>query len=285
MASADLYVGAPQDFQVGLFASDDQGVKLVSFGSVDLTFSYLGADGSAAAQAGVPEGTFPATYVPSPGTGVGQDTGAPTLTAPAEARGVYVNQDVTFDQAGVYETPIVADIEGLGNQTLTATFQVLSKPALPAPGDPALKTKNHVIGEKGVTPVSIDSQALDGAPIPDPELHRWTIADAIAAGRPTLVLFATPIYCLSLFCGPTIDAVQALAAPRGPGGVHPYRDLEGPRRSSVINQAAADWLLRNGDLTEPWLYLIGPDGTILEHRWGPLFDPGRWAALDALPSS
>jgi hypothetical protein len=283
VASSDLYVGAPQDFQVGIFASDDQGVKLVSFGSVDLTFSYLGADGSAEAEVGVPDGSYPAGYVPAPGTGVGQDTGTPTLTAPAEARGVYVNQDVTFDEPGVYETQIAADIEGVGPQTLTATFQVLAKPALPAPGDPALKTKNHVIGDEGVKPVSIDSQAQDGAPIPDPELHHDTIAGAIAAGRPALVLFATPVYCQSLFCGPTLDAVQTLAADHEGQAEFIHIEIWKDYDNSVVNQAAADWLLRDGDLTEPWLYLIGPDGTILE-RWGPLFDPDQvGAALDALP--
>ena len=36
-------------------------------------------------------------------------------------------------------------------------------------------------------------------------------------------------------------------------------------------------------MTEPWLYLIGPDGVIAD-RWGPLFDPEQVAAaLDALP--
>ena len=133
VASADLYVGAPQDFQVGIFASDDSGVKLVSFGSVDLTFSYLGADGSAAAEAGVPDGSFPATYVPAPGTGAAWTPAPRRSRRPSEARGVYVNQDVTFDEPGVYETQIAADIEGLGAQTLTATFQVLAEPACPPP--------------------------------------------------------------------------------------------------------------------------------------------------------
>jgi hypothetical protein len=283
VASTDLYVGAPQDFQVGVFASDDNGVKLVSFGSVDLTFSYLGADGSAAAQAGVPDGTFAATYVPAPGTGVGQDTGVPSLTTPADARGVYVNQDVTFAEPGVYEAQVAADIDGLGAQSLTATFQVLAEPALPAPGDRALKTKNHVIGDKGVKPVSIDSQAQDGAPIPDPELHRTTIAQAIATGSPALVLFATPVYCQSLFCGPTLDAVQMLAADHAGQAEFIHVEIWKDYAKSVVNEAAADWLLREGDLTEPWLFLIGSDGTILD-RWGPLFDPDQVAAaLDALP--
>ena len=54
-------------------------------------------------------------------------------------------------------------------------------------------------------------------------------------------------------------------------------------QKSVVNEAAADWLYRDGDLTEPWLYLIGADGVIAD-RWGPLFDPDEVAAaLDALP--
>ena len=36
-------------------------------------------------------------------------------------------------------------------------------------------------------------------------------------------------------------------------------------------------------MTEPWLYLIGADGTIAD-RWGPLFDVDEVAtALEALP--
>jgi peroxiredoxin len=58
-----------------------------------------------------------------------------------------------------------------------------------------------------------------------------------------------------------------------------YRDFE----ANEINQAAADWLLRDGNLTEPWVYLIGPDGTIVD-RWATLFrEEEVAAALDALP--
>jgi hypothetical protein len=52
---------------------------------------------------------------------------------------------------------------------------------------------------------------------------------------------------------------------------------------NVINQAAADWLLRGNDLTEPWVFLIGADGTILD-RWATLFREDEVAAeLEALP--
>ena len=83
--------------------------------------------------------------------------------------------------------------------------------------------------------------------------------------------FATPVYCVSRFCGPTVEAQEELASEyRGVADfihVEIWRDYD----ASVVNQAAADWLLRGRDLTEPWLYLIGPDGIIVD-RWGPLFD-------------
>ncbi len=282
VASSDLYVGAPQDFQVGMFMATDEGVELVSFGTVDMTFAYLGADGLADPLPS-PEGTFSGTYIAAPGTGV-EDGEAPSLTAPDDARGVYANGDVVFDEPGAYEVTVEADIEGRGPTALTAAFIVRDAPQLPAPGQDALRTKNHVEGEKGIDPVAIDSRAQDGAPIPDPELHQATIARAIAQGRPALVLFATPVYCLSMFCGPTVEAEQALALDHAGAAEFIHIEIWNDFPNSVANEAAADWLLRDGDLTEPWLYLIGADGVILE-RWGPLFDPAQvGAALEALPA-
>ena len=55
-----------------------------------------------------------------------------------------------------------------------------------------------------------------------------------------------------------------------------------------MNKGAAEWLLRElpdgtPQMTEPWLFLIGSDGTVAD-RWGPLFDTAEVAAaLEALP--
>jgi hypothetical protein len=43
------------------------------------------------------------------------------------------------------------------------------------------------------------------------------------------------------------------------------------QQKKVINQAAADWVYRNGDVTEPWLFEIGSDGRIVD-RWQNLID-------------
>jgi hypothetical protein len=122
-----------------------------------------------------------------------------------------------------------------------------------------------------VPPVAIDSRAQDGAKIPDPELHQTTIADAIQRGRPALVQFATPVYCQSQFCGPTVEAQEELAAEYSDVAEFIHIEIWRDYQDSVVNRAAADWLLRNDSLTEPWLYLIDADGVIVD-RWGPLFD-------------
>jgi hypothetical protein len=38
-----------------------------------------------------------------------------------------------------------------------------------------------------------------------------------------------------------------------------WRDFQ----KQVMNKAAAEWLLRDGDLNEPWVFLIGTDGRIV----------------------
>ena len=278
VGSTDLWAGAPQRFQVGVYQSTQSGgVKLVTFGQVGLAFAYLGSDGKQSPAQG-PQTT--ATYLPAPTTATGE---GPTLSDPATARGVYQAENVTFDRAGVWEVTVTADVAGAGVQRLTAAFPVASKPALPAPGQRALKTDNLTLASKGVPLSAIDSRALDGNPVPDPQLHRWTIARAIAWHRPALVIFATPTYCQSQFCGPTTDGVLALSKQYANRAVFIHLEIWRDFQKSVVNKGAAAWLYRNGNLTEPWLYLIGADG-IIKDRWGPLFDPAEVGReLAALP--
>ena len=274
VATADLYAGPDQHVEVGIVGSTDQGVRLVSYGTIQVAFSYLG-DGSASPEPGP---TVTAAYIPAFGT---DDSGtAPALTTPATARGVY-GADVTFDRAGVWEATIDTTIEGAGSQRLTAAFNVAAQPAYPAPGDRATRSQNLTADSKGVPLTAVDSTAVNGT-LPDPELHRWTVADAIAEHRPILLIVATPAFCQSQFCGPETDAVASLAERYGDRAVFIHIEVwkEYP---NVMNQAAADWIFRNGDATEPWTFLIGADGRVVD-RWMPLFDVDQvGAALEQLP--
>ncbi len=280
VATTDLYVRAPQRVEVGVLSTSANGVQLVSFGEVRFAFEYLGTDGSATPEPGP---TATATYLGTPGTP--KDGTGPAITDPATARGVYQAEHVVFDEPGTWQVEVTADIVGAGKQVLTSAFTVASKPALPAPGDAALHTQNLTLASKGVPRSAIDSRAQDGAAIPDPELHGTTIAKALRAGKPILALFATPLYCTSRFCGPTTDALQAMADAHPEAASYIHIEIWKDYQKSVLNKAAADWLYRNGDLREPWLFLIGTDGRIAD-RWAPLFDPAQvMRELDALPNT
>lgn len=258
VASTDLYVGAPQRVQVGVFRATEKGAELLTGGTIPL--ALVAEDG------GDPiSGT--ATYVPAPGT---PDAPQPSLTPASAARGVYQLSDVTFPTAGRWQAQLSFTAEGQPVE-LTSTFSVAEEPSLPAPGDPAPRTQNLTMNSKGAPPQAIDSRAQDGAAVPDPRLHADTIAGAVDAGRAALVLFATPVYCASQFCGPTTDALEELAATGPRSADYLHVEIWHDYQEQAVNEAAADWLLRDGDLTEPWLFLIGPDGTIVD-RWGPLFD-------------
>ena len=179
------------------------------------------------------------------------------------------------------------DIPGEGTQTLSASFVVAQKHSLPAPGDRAQPTENLTMDSTGVPPAAIDSRALDGAPVPDPDLHQTTIADALAQQRPILVLFSTPTYCVSLMCGPETDGLEALAQKYPDRAVFIHVEIWRNYQKSVVNAAANDWVCcdATGSLTEPWLFLIGTDG-VIKDRWGPLFDPEQVAKdLAQLPRS
>ena len=283
MASSWHYAGAPQRVQVGIRASDSNGIRFVTQGAIDMTFAYLGGDGAGAPEAGP---TATADYVPVPGTEGSGD--APMVTS--GARGIYEAEAVTFEKAGIWRATLTPEIDGVARQ-ITVDFPVteLSDVHIPVPGEPALHTETLTVDSR-VRKGAIDSMADGGGEIPDPELHRSTIADAIDQRRPALVLFGTPAYCESQFCGPEVTELQRFASEFPDRAVYIHVEIwkDFTAQPQVINEGAADWLLRtmpdgSQNMTEPWLYLIGADGIIVD-RWGSLFDAADVeAALEALP--
>lgn len=267
LASSDVYAGAPQRIAVGLVFGDG---RLVSFGDVSFRFIYTGTQSAPIDPEAGPTAT--ASFIPTPGT---PDGDGPRPTNPSEGRGVFEARDVTFDRAGIWYVEVTAELPE-GSQTAQALVPVDSEPRLPAPGQDALATENLVLLDDGTAsddaPLgALDSRAVTTQEIPDPELHEWTIARALAAGRPMLVVFATPVYCVSQFCGPIIEVVEGIAASDDSDAVFIHVEIWRDFEQQAINRAAADWLYRNDNLTEPWLYLIGRDGKIID-RWTPLFD-------------
>ncbi len=278
VASYDLTTELPQRVIVGLLDNDN---NLVSFGDVEFAFSYLGtADEPLETPTEGPRAT--ADFRPIPGQDIDPDTPGPRIGEPSDGAGVYAADDVEFADAGIWEVAVTADLPE-GEATATANFEVAGESDIPNIGDDAPRTENLLPGDSDAPVKAIDSRAEPDGTVPDPDLHAETVAQAIASGRPALVVVSTPVFCVSQFCGPITDSVAELAAETGDEvafiHIEVWRDFE----NSVLNQGAADWIWPNeegDDIHEPWVFLIGADGKIIE-RWDNVAtDAEMQAAID-----
>ena len=277
VASFDLATGAPTRFILGLLTVDQ---RLIGYGTVDLRFSHVGTKEGGANP--TPFGpVVKASYlsihgsvVPSPPPATAQ------IVRASETRGLYGAQ-ATFDKAGFWEVEATATVDGKVQRGKGA-FAVNPTHAVPGPGDPALPTETLTLTTPDVPRRAIDSRAGSGD-IPDPDLHRTTIAASLAAMRPVVAVFATPVYCTSRFCGPVTDLVDELAHQYADRADFVHVEIWRDFQDKVINKSAAEWLLRNDELQEPWGFVIGADGRIAARFDNVGTRPEREPLLEALP--
>lgn len=251
VASYDVAKGREARFIVGLLTNDQQPL---GGGTVEMKFASIGGDSAPLTKTG--------RFLPIPKESVDHHAGGQELP---EGLGVYATK-VSFDKAGNWEVTVEPQEGKHKGKSGKAAFVVLEKNRVPIPGDTALPTENHIIGSSDVSSMAIDSRASDGKPVPDPGLHEMTIKQALDAQRPALVVFSTPTFCVSRFCGPITDMVEDLSKKYPDKAAYIHIEIWRDRQANAINKAAADWLFRDDDLQEPWVFLIGADGRILE-RW------------------
>jgi hypothetical protein len=160
---------------------------------------------------------------------------------------------------------VAAEVDGR-TETTTGAFEVLASSDIPAVGDPAPRTRQSLAGDPTVDPKSIDSRAGGDTPIPDPDLHDITVADAIAAGRPVMVVVSTPTFCVSRFCGPITDSVQQLALEYGDRMEFIHVEVWQDFAANELNPAAVEWIAPTpeADGGEPWVFVIDADGIIVD---------------------
>jgi hypothetical protein len=188
-----------------------------------------------------------------------------------ERPGLYV-ASVRFDRAGPWVAQVTASSPRAGAQSRDMPFTVLASSVTPAVGSPAPRSRNLTARD-----VKDIRQIDTGVPLND--MHGVSIADAIAAHRPALVVFATPAYCASRVCGPQVSIVQTLEpkyrdrvafihveiyelAQANPTG--PYSQVVRDGRP-VLAPVVAEWHLQS----EPWVFLIDRQGNVAAKFEGP----------------
>jgi hypothetical protein len=192
------------------------------------------------------------------------------LSNPGVALGVYV-APFTFTEAGLWELTI----KGADDAVAAALVEVVEDSPVPEQGEPAPPSETPT----GSTPDELTAISTD--PNPEPGFYDLSIGDAVANGQPTVVVFATPAFCQTAICGPTIDIAKAAADGRDDIDfvhVEPYDVVEARANNLSPIEAMFDW----GLATEPWIFVVDGDGLVHASFEGIIGQDELEQAIDSL---
>lgn len=199
-------------------------------------------------------------------------------------QGLYVAA-VEFPDAGRWGTRFEATFPDGAVKAVRADYDVAESGSTPALGAKVPAVDSPTLDDVGgdVKQVSTDRE-------PDPRFYETSIADAIAAEEPFVVSFATPAFCETRLCGPTLQTVKDVAADYPDItfiNVEPYKMVfkEGslqPALDANGQLQAADWTSAWGLRAEPYTFVVAGDGTVAAKFEGVLGADELRGALDAL---
>ena len=176
--------------------------------------------------------------------------------------GYYVK--VNFDHAGFWGVVVQATLKDGKQGESNIGFQVQEKSSVVAVGQNAPKSDN--LTKSDVKDLSeIDSGS------PPNGMHDVKIKDAIAKNRPVVIVFSTPAFCTSRFCGPVNEEVEALQAIYKDKvdfvHIEIWRDFD----KKILIPTVKEWIVRgDGGLNEPWVYVVDSKGVVFERWEGPV---------------
>ena len=97
-------------------------------------------------------------------------------------------------------------------------------------------------------------------------MHDVSLDEALQSGRPVVVQFATPAYCQTAICGPTVSVLDEVRRSGDWGDVaFIHCEIYADEGQNLL-EPVAEWNLP----TEPWLYTIDGDGRIVARTDGPV---------------
>jgi len=187
-------------------------------------------------------------------------------------RGVYVG-NVEFSAQGEWGAEV--DLSGGGvDENLLASFEVRKESSTPSIGEAVPASETLTADDaKDLAEISTDDD-------PDPKFYELSVADALKESEPFVVAFATPKFCTSATCGPTLDIVKDASADYPQVNylhVEPYTNLDDPDNLSPI-KAVREW----GLPSEPWVFVVDADGKLAAKYEGVLSADELRATLSEL---
>ena len=260
-------VAGENRFVVGLFDQDTEPIT-----GAEVAFRFFKLDG----EQETPKGEAEATAVTVQRSYTHTHADGTVEKHSAGETGVYVAHP-TFDEAGSWGVEVTAAIKGKKFDPVGAAFTVLQEGKSVAVGAQAPRSETPTLYDVA------DITDIDTSDKPIPEMHAMTIAEAVTSGRPSVIVFATPAFCLSRVCGPTKEIVDDLFQQYKDQAnfvhVEPY-DLEKARSGEGLFpvKAAEEWGLQS----EPWVFVVDAKGVVTAKFEGVVSMDELKAVLDPL---
>jgi hypothetical protein len=177
----------------------------------------------------------------------------------ADATHIYV-AELNLPRPGKYW--LLAEPEGAARPVQAVGNVVVVKDDPPPDvGDAAVASDTPTLSSSGGNASAITTRTP-----PDVSLLEHSVADSLAARVPFVVTFATPKFCSSRTCGPVVDVVEEVQRRVDDDGVR-FIHVEvfaGNDPARGFNRWMQEWNLP----TEPWTFLVGANGRIVERFEG-----------------
>ncbi len=226
-----------------------------------IVFSFV--DSSGTKSMGSPDRTAKVQFRGPGGESVTADPGK-FIWAIQDVSGVYVT-NADFPIAGAWTAVFATAAPGSPEESIPFSFDVKADASVVEPGEKAPSVDTPTLADVGgdVKKISTDTT-------PVPAFYETSVADALAAHKPFVLVFATPKFCQTATCGPTLDKVKTVAAAH-PGltfiNVEPYllTLVDGqlqPDLSDSGQLQAAPATDAYGLLSEPFVFVVGGDGIV-----------------------
>lgn len=179
-----------------------------------------------------------------------------TLHTHAEVRSIYVVAGVVFDRPGPWGADINIRLADGSARRLSLALPVTARGATPAVGAPVPLSRSPTAG-------SPDELAAICSHEPPDDMHRVSVADALASRRPLVVVFATPAFCRSRVCGPVLDLVLQIEPQYRDRvefvHIEPYNlKLAREQGRLELGPTAREW----GLPSEPWVFVVDSAGRV-----------------------
>jgi len=216
-------------------------------------------------------------------TAASETTGAFRWLIP-DAKAIYTSY-ADFARAGDWGMEVTGHQAGKPDRTARMVFSVREKTDTPAIGAAAPASDTLTATDPAaIAAISTDTD-------PDPAMYTLSVKDAIAAGKPFVLVFATPLFCTSGTCVPALDLVRQVM-PDYVGRVNfihvePYllqvTDGKAQPKLDVLGhpqpvRAVVEW----GLPTEPYVFVVDANGKVADKFEGMAYPDELTAALDAL---